>query len=56
MANILLFDEINNVPVTKQVSAKKLPGDLAMWIFHYYGAHCFCNIFHCFCCYAADTK
>jgi len=33
MTNILLFDEINNVHATNKVSEKKLPGDLAMWIF-----------------------
>lgn len=33
MTNIVLFDEINNVPVTNQISEQKLPGDLAMWIF-----------------------
>jgi len=33
MTNIVLFDAINNVPVSKQASAHKLPGDLAMWVF-----------------------
>ncbi len=35
MTNILLFDEVKSVPVpvTKQACEKKLPGDLAMWIF-----------------------
>lgn len=29
----MLFDAINNIPVSKKSSAHKLPGDLAMWVF-----------------------
>jgi nitric oxide reductase NorE protein len=33
MTNVVLFDAINNVPVSEKTSAHKLPGDIAMWVF-----------------------